>query len=380
MHGNAGRNNSVFIVVNTVDFFLSHRLNMGLELLNRGYEVTILSSQSKRIPQLNALGFKYLRVDFLHKRNSLLSEFKCLWQLFNYYRKFSPDIVHHVTVRPILYGSIVAWLLGTKKVINAISGLGHVFISNSLKMRFARAIIKPTYKFFLTRENVRVIFQNPEDKAFFISNAMAKPETSFLIKGAGVCMTEFFPIEPTLPLNLNLPKIILPSRMIKEKGISEFVEAAKILRERNVQANFVLVGGRDLKNPSALSENELNTYTSQGVSWVGHQENMAKVMQDADIVCLPSYREGLPKALIEAAACAKPIVTTDVPGCRDVVTNGENGFLVPVRDSKHLANALEKLIKDRDLRINMGLIGRQMVFTECSNESIIAKTMEVYDS
>lgn len=365
----------VFLVINTPDFFLSHRLNIALELKRLGNEVSIVTSHSHLEERIKNLGFGYLAVPFVAAHSSIISEFRCIWSLFQLYRRERPDVVHQVTIKPILYGSIAGWVLGVPRVINAISGLGHVFIDQSLKIRFLRVFIIYFYRFFLTRENVQVIFQNKDDLQFFLRNKMAKAGSSCLIKGAGVCMNTFSLKENSFR---NKVHVVLPARMLWEKGVGEFVKAVEILHKKDIQADFSLIGGRDPKNPSCVPEETLLNWRDNGIRWLGHQEDMVEQLQNSDIVCLPSYREGLPKVLVEAAACGKPIVTTDVPGCREVIEDGVTGILVPVKNPEKLAIALQKLILDHDLRIRMGLAARKFIENEFSNDAVVKKTLELY--
>jgi len=367
-------------VVNTPDFFLSHRLNIALELKKQGHSVSLASVNNDKMEIVRTHGITTYPVPFYDKKSlNIFKELYTLFYLTYLYLKIRPDIVHHVTIRPILYGSFASRVAHLPLTVNAISGLGHVFINQSFKTKIVRFGVISAYRALLNRNNVRQIFQNEDDLNFFINNKMTVPKNSFLIKGAGVCMNAFNPKKATVSVKENL-KVILPGRMLWEKGVGEFVTAAKILKNKNVIADFILVGGQDAKNPSSIPDQYLSECEKFGVKWIGHQSDMIKIFQHADIVCLPSYREGLPKALVEAAASGCPIVTTDVPGCREVVRDGLNGYLVPPKNATELSNAIEKLISDEDLRNKMGQNGRNFVQNEFSTDSVVKKTIEVYQT
>jgi glycosyltransferase involved in cell wall biosynthesis len=243
-------------------------------------------------------------------------------------------------------------------------------------MRLLRRGLLALLRFALGNENARVVFQNEENRSFLLREGVAKLHTTAIIRGAGVNVKQFFPRpEPGGP-----PVVLLASRMLWEKGIGEFVEAARKLRERNVSARLVLVGKPDPENPGSIAETQLWAWAESGlVEWWGHRDDMAKIIAQANIVCLPSsYGEGVPRVLIEAAACGRAIVTTDAPGCRDIVRNGQNGFLVPLRDPEALARALETLVRDPALRCNMGACGREIAVREFSEETVFAQMMTIY--
>jgi glycosyltransferase involved in cell wall biosynthesis len=275
-----------------------------------------------------------------------------------------------------MYGSIAARWAGVPAVVNLLTGLGHVFTADNIKALVMRRVAEEGCRAGLKHPNQRVIFQNPDDQALFVNGGVAPLPNCRIIRGSGVDVS-FFDVTPE---PLGAPIVVLPSRMLWDKGVREFVAAAELLRARGVHAKLVLVGGADSGNPTAIPIEQLRRWTeSQVVEWWGHRKDMNSIFAQCHIVCLPSYREGVPKALLEAAAGGRPIVTTNVPGCREVVEDGLNGLLVPPRNEVALASALEALISDRDLRKRMGSAGRELAVKEFSLDHVISQTLAVYD-
>jgi glycosyltransferase involved in cell wall biosynthesis len=305
-----------------------------------------------------------------------LADVILLKELAQLYRQLSPAIIHHVTIKPVLYGSIAARLTRVPAVVNALSGLGYLFRAKEGKARLLRIAISFLLRRALQHPNSTLILQNPDDYELFRNRGLASENQTTIIKGSGVDMSEYAPSSES-PGD---PVVILPSRMIWDKGIGEFVEAARILKSRQVQAQFVLAGSPDSNNPKSVSLDDLENWNREGiVEWWGFCKNMPSVFEQVHLVCLPSYYgEGVPKVLIEAASCEKPIVTTDMPGCREIVHDGINGMLVPPRNSHALAEAIDFLLKDRDTRQRMGKAGRRIVEAEFSLEAVLEATLDVY--
>ncbi|HIL34339.1 MAG TPA: glycosyltransferase family 1 protein, partial [Nitrospiria bacterium] len=255
-------------------------------------------------------------------------------------------------------------------------GLGLVFVTRGWRANALKKCICIAYKTAFSSKNLRVIFQNPDDVATFLDKGIVSVEKTVLIKGSGVDISAFKPC----PEVNGLPLVVLASRMLWAKGVKDFVDSARILRNSGVKARFALVGESDQANPSAVPTAQLQDWKKEGVvEWWGYSSDMTSVFAQSHIVCLPStYGEGVPKVLIEAAASGRAIVTTDAPGCREIVRHGENGLLVPVRDSKALAEALKTLIKNPELRARMGARGREISVAEFSEEKVIEETLSVY--
>ena len=323
-------------------------------------------------------GIRLIPFDLSRRGVNLISESAMLARLVALYRTEKPDLVHHVAMKPVLYGSLAARLTGVPHVVNALAGLGYVFTSGQLKARILRPVIGGAFRMILGGRGSRLILQNQDDQALFIRKRFIQTERIALIKGSGVDTTVFSPT-PEPP---GTPVVMLASRMLWDKGVKEFVDAARLLKTRGVEARFILVGDTDRHNPCAIPQEQLKAWHTEGaVEWWGYRKDMSAVFAESHIVCLPSfYGEGVPKVLIEAAACGRPIVTTDAPGCREIVKDGVNGLLVPVRTVAELAHAVQRLVEHPGVRRTMGMKGRELVVNEFSEQRVVADTMAVYAS
>lgn len=356
--------------------FCSHRLPLAIAAHDAGYKVVLVTNVSSHAEEIRQAGIKLIPFNLDRGSMNPFKELATVARLTAIYRQEKPDIVHHVAIKPILYGSIAARLAGVPHIVNALTGMGYLFTSDHLKTQLLRPFINASFKAVLNNKKSRLIMQNQDDCTMLVHAGMVDAARTRLIRGAGVNTTEY-PYSPE-PLT-GPPRVVLPARMLKDKGVVEFVEAAKILKSRDVDAQFVLVGDTDGHNHAAISVKQLSAWAAEGcVEWWDRRNDMPTVLANAHIVCLPSYREGLPKALLEAASCGRPIVTTDTIGCREVVRDGENGFLVPLRSTVELADALQRLIENPELRQKMGLRGRELVVREFSVEKIIGETLDVY--
>jgi len=367
----------LIIVVNEIGFFLSHRLPIAQAARYVGYEVHIASQSGTNIEMelLNQEQLQFHVIDFHRSSTKISQEIKTLKELNRLYREIQPDIVHHVTIKPVLYGTLVARWVGGIKILNAISGLGYLFIAQGWKSSIRKKLLLWGYRALLNHKKSYILFQNPDDKALFTQHKIIYPKHAFIIKGSGVDLQQF----NFTPITKGQIKVILIARMLWDKGIGEFVKAASILQKQGVVAEFTLVGSIDPGNPKSIPDKQIEQWHSDGiVNWLGEQSNIAQLLIESHIVALPSYREGLPKSLIEAAAAGRAIVTTDVPGCREVVQDGENGFLVPVRNEKELAIAIKKLIDNPNLLIAMGKKSRLIAEREFSIDRVVSKTLGIY--
>jgi glycosyltransferase involved in cell wall biosynthesis len=298
-----------------------------------------------------------------------------LLELLHVYIRERPDIVHHIAMKPIFYGTMIARLLYIKAVVNAPVGLGYVFSSKDTQARLLRPFIRLAYRLLLNPSGSRVIFENQHDLATFVRSGAVVKSGAILIRGAGVDTVQFAPHDPAP----GTPVVMLVARMLVDKGVMEFLYAAKAIHDAGIEARFVLVGDSDPGNPGSIDAETLMSWNGRsGVEWWGRREDIADVLRQAHIVCLPSYREGLPKSLLEASASGLPIVTTDAVGCRDVVTHGVNGLLVPTKQIAPLVCALRVLILDPELRHAMGANGRKRAVNEFSLNRVIAETLAVY--
>jgi glycosyltransferase involved in cell wall biosynthesis len=355
-------------------YFLSHRLPLACAALREGFEVVVATRVGSKGQEILDAGFRLIPLEHLKReKRSPLGELRAIGELRSIYRRENPDIVHHVALKPVLYGSISALGLPLK-IVNAFAGLGYLESSKSPKAMVLRTIIWNMMRFLLNRPKAFTILQNFEDRDFAVNTLGMSEENTEVIMGSGVDLELFRPS----PQPSGVPIVMLPSRLLWNKGVAEFVAAAELLTSTGVKARFVLVGDTDEGSPSAIPRSRIAEWNDSGsIEWWGKLNNMQEVIPQSSIICLPSYREGIPKVLIEAAACGRPIVTTDVPGCRDVVQHYVNGMLVPPRNTDVLALTIRVLLGNSDLRARMGDAGRKIA-AHFSQDVVIEKTLVRY--
>ena len=361
-------------VVNNADFLVSHRLVLVQGALRAGYRVTAIAPEGPGLKTLRDTGCQTAAWRLRRTGQQPHEEVLALAQLVSLYRSVRPDLVHHITVKAMLYGSLAARATGVRAVVNAVSGLGYVFLSSGLRAQARRQVLRAGYRMALTTPGSAVILQNDDDENALRELGVLEGARVVKIRGSGVDLKLF----PPTPEPGGLPLVVLPARMLVDKGVREFVEAARLLGK---SARFALVGGEDLGNPAAVPRAELERWVAAGwVEWWGHRTDMPEVLRQANVVCLPSYREGMPRALLEAAAAGRAIVTTDVPGCRDAVANGKIGRLVPVKDPKALAAVLAELIASPGDRIRWGKLASAFASENFSEDGVLATHLKLYDS
>ena len=353
-------------------YFVSHRLPLAVAAREAGFDVAVATRAGRQADVIRNAGIRLIPFELSRRSGNPFAEMIALWLL---YRRERPDIVHHIALKPVILGALAAWLARVTAQVNAVNGLGWLFTAPGRAERLIRPVLLWMLGRLLMQPHSLTIVQNPEDKALLESSGVPTARLR-LIRGAGVDVQIFYPVPPP-PEPLC---IVLVARMLWDKGVGEFVEAARCLTEAGVNARFVLVGDPDPVNPASVSESTLRSWHGQhGVEWWGRLDDIPAVLQAAHIACLPSsYGEGLPKSLLEAAACGLPIVTTDAPGCREVVRDGVNGLLVPVRDAAALAAALKKLVDNAALRRSMGEQSRLRAEIEFDQKTVIAQTLAVY--
>ena len=362
--------------VNVAWFFLSHRIAIARAARAAGFDVHVAAdiASDHEIAALEKEELTFHRVRL--NRGGLMPtrDLGYAAQLASVVRRVRPDLIHNVTAKPIVYGTLVARAHRVRGILNAVSGLGYSF-SGGRRRWLASRLVSTAYRVALRRPGIRVIFQNTDDLQGFVRAGIIDPLQAVLIRGSGVDLKAFPQTrEPAGPL-----RVVLPARMLRDKGIVEFAGAARMLRSRGMAAQFLLAGMMDEANPAGISRAELTQLQQEsGVEWMGHVADMPALLASAHVVWLPSYREGLPKALLEACAAGRPIVTTDVPGCRDVVSDGVNGILVPVRDAAALADALQRLLGDAALRARMGDEGRRRAESEFDVNAVVRATLDEY--
>lgn len=352
-------------------YFVSHRLPLAIAAREAGFDVAVATRVRQHGQAIENAGIELVPFELSRRGGNPMAEISRLTGL---YRRQRPAIVHHVALKPVLYGSLAARLARVGRVVNAVAGLGWLFTSGGLAARAVRPVVRGLLARLLDARGSRTIVQNPDDLAL-LAQAGVSQDRLRLIRGAGVDTVLFAPT-PTPPQPVTA---VLAARMLWDKGVGEFVEAARLLSQAGTRARFALVGAPDPANPASVPEATLRGWHGEhGLEWWGHRADMPEVFAASHIVCLPSYREGLPKTLLEAAACGRPIVAADVPGCREIVRHGDNGLLVPARDAPALADALATLIGDPDMCRRMGEQGRALAVDGFSQERVIAETLAVY--
>lgn len=373
----ASSSRSLLFVVNAPEFFLSHRLPIAEAAKGLGYEVHVASAAGAAVDKIQAAGFQHHVVEFARSGQNPAVELRTLRQLFKLFRCLNPDLVHLVTIKPVLYGGLAARMTGTGSVVAAVSGLGTVFVSDSVVARGRKWLITRLYKLAFNQKRLAVIFQNPVDRDTLLSTGTLQMSSTRMIRGSGVRLSEY----PCLPEPEGKPAVVMAARLLKAKGVFEFVDAARILQARSVSVEMRLIGSSDPGNPTSVTQQDLDEWCSEGVvELLGYRSDIAYQYASANVVCLPSYYgEGLPKSLVEAAACGRAVVTTDHPGCRDAIRADESGLLVPVKNAVALADAIQKLVESPELRRWMGEAGRALAEEAFAIEKVVDQHLQIYE-
>jgi len=375
----------LFVTAND-QYFCSHRLSLAIAAQKAGFIVAVATQINHHKNLIEAYGIKIFNLRFLHRSSMQpLKEIAALYELFTIYRDFKPNIVHHVAMKPVMYGALMAKCCRVPKTINALTGLGYLFTSanntkqsfmQNYKRKIIRYIVCKLFAYLLNDKNSKTIFQNPDDIQTLLHHGCINVKQAVLIRGSGVDPTIFRPVafKTTFPVHC-----IFAARMLWDKGVGELIEAIRIIKQHNKDAQFYFYGTPDLANPASIPESSLIAWQKQGlIVWQGYQADMINAYKDAHIAILPSYREGLPKFLLEAASCGLPLIATDVAGCREIVHDGKNGFLVPLQDVNTLAEKILILINNEALRISMGQHSRWLVETQFADTIIHKTILELY--
>lgn len=368
---------SLLFIVNVDWFFVSHRLPIAVEAMRRGYAVHLAAQMTEHEDELSALGIICHPLTIDRRSHGPLDILQFVWSTCRLLRRLRPDIVHLVTIKPVIFGGIAARLIRAKNVVASISGLGFVFLAQGFRARMRRAMVRFLYRRALGRGNTTVIVQNATDlddvKKIFSRSKIA----TALIKGSGVDLDEY----PVLDLPEGCYRVLMAARLLRDKGVREYATAARLMRNKGLDLEFLLAGDTDPGNPATVTHSELAELKEEGVVDVlGHTDDMAGLMASCHLIVLPSYREGLPKVLIEAAACGRAIVTTDVPGCRDAILPGKTGLLAKSHDATSLAVAIEQATSDRKALENMGKAGRLLAETTFDIRKVVARHLEIYEA
>lgn len=404
----------IMLFANTEWYLFNFRRSLAQALVDAGHEVLLVSPPGPYGERLRALGFNWLPAPMDRRSLNPRRELPLLWWLRGLMVRERVDLVHGFTIKCALYGSLAARWAGVPRRVNAVTGLGYVFSSQDVKARLLRPGLRLALGLVLGGRGTRLILQNPDDVALFQQAGLVDPALVRLIPSSGVDCARFVPDGPSslsvlttsdaslLPVPSrgpppplagegrgeggpsrtqldDLPRALLPARLLWDKGLAELVAAARQLRDEGRPVRVLLAGTPDPGNPAAVPEATVRGWEAEGlVEWLGHVEDMPALYRSVDLVVLPSYREGLPKGLIEAAACGRPLVTTDVPGCREVVTDGVEGLLVPARDAPALAVAIGRLAADPALRARMGAAARAKAVARFDERIVIRETLAVY--
>tara|TARA_Y100000992_G_scaffold185392_1_gene125375 strand:+ start:40432 stop:41592 length:1161 start_codon:yes stop_codon:yes gene_type:complete len=371
--------------VNHANFFVSHRLPIALEAKRQGYQVHILVGQEATKDDVNyekeigGYGLKFHRVNFRASFSNIFAEVRGLLESYKYLSKLKPDIVHCISPKGCLYGGIISRLLKTKALVLSISGMGYIFTKNidSNKFNFMQSVYSRFLKFILKHKNLTVIVQNKDDETFFHEYFSVKKSDISKIQGSGINLKLYENVSFS-----NKKKIVMmASRPLHKKGVVEFIESSIILKKRHKDWRFILAGGLDYESPDRISSSRINEWNKEGsVEFLGHVKDISDLYLKSSIVCLPSYREGFPKTLIEASASGNAIVTTNTTGCREAVEEGKSGFLVNVGSVEEIVICIEKLINSKALREEFGNYGMKEARLKHSIDLIVEKNIKIYDN
>jgi len=365
---------TVVIAINTTWNIYNFRKGLIKALQKEGYNVVAISPKDEYASKLEEMGCKHYHIDISNKGTNPIDDIKLIFDYYKLFKEIKPSIILGYTIKPNIYGSFASKVANIPIVCN-ISGLGTVFLNDSISSSIAKYLYKIALKI-----PKKVFFQNPHDREVFIENRLVDSNKTDILAGSGIDTNHFKPIE----VNKNNDKIkfLLIARLIKDKGIYEYVEAAKIIKDKyKEKVKFSIIGAFYEHNPTSIKKKELDRWIQKGlIDYLGTTDNIQEIIAKYDCIVLPSYREGLSRVLLEASAMAKPIITTNVPGCKDIVEDGVNGFLCEVKNSKSLANVIEKFIKlDKVEKKKMGYKGREKAIKDYSEQVVINKYLEVID-
>ena len=365
----------ILFVVNNPEFFVSHRFELGQAAVAAGYQVILVCPPGEGIDRIEAAGIAVQVISVDRQNHGWLTQLEFVRRLYTILRRERPDLCHFITLKMFLVGGFAAKLARIKNRVGAISGLGYLFISQTLRTRIFRGVLRPLFWWVFSGAGTRIIFQNDTDSQTMREYARFDLNKVQMIRGSGVDLQKFpFVPEPPGPV-----VVVMASRLLIDKGVREYVEAARILIGRDLGLKFLLAGDPDPVNPVSIGGAEVESWVKQGlVEWLGHQDDIAELFSRTHIVVLPSYREGFPKVLIEAAACGRAVVTTDVPGCRDAIINEKTGLLVPREDGEALAQAILQLAENAERRREFGVRARELAEQCYSVTEVVEQHLYLY--
>jgi glycosyltransferase involved in cell wall biosynthesis len=366
----------ILYVVTEDWYFLSHRLPMARAAKNVGYEIHVATRLNSARAAIGAEGFTPHALSWQRGSLSLTHSLAGVAELRKLLREFKPDILHNISLKPVLLGSIASLGLSSIAVVNSLTGLGTLFVSNHRKSEFTRPLVIAALKALLKRPNTRTIVQNPDDRRFVLG--LGVPESSVdLIPGSGVDTAHFTPLpEPPPPITA-----AYVGRMLADKGLMTLIQAYSLATSRGLKLQLLLAGDTDRENPGSLAPEQLREFASAfGINWLGHVADIREVWARAHIAVLASRREGLPKSLLEAAACRRPMIATDTPGCREIAIRNETALTFPVDDAPALAEALTQMAGDGEMRARLGKRARELVEEKFSADVIGKQIVALYQS
>lgn len=369
----------VLMILNDIAWFWSHRQPLAQAILARGSKLSLATAKASSDPGVKDMSVEGHDLPDHGKGLGLFFHVKIVRAIIKTIKETQPDIIHAITLRHAFYTGIATRLIKYRPTVFTVAGVGSLFTDHSLKMNIVRAIALPLLRYAFRGPNRFLIFQNPDDRNLMIKHGVVDENQTTIIRGSGVDLKEF----PFTPEEENEEPIVLfSSRLIREKGIDDFIGAARILKNKGIKARFQIAGSVYQKNPNSLSREEMQGYHDEGViEWLGQVSDMPELFKKISIMALPSYYgEGVPKILLEAAAIGRPIVTCDVPGCREAVNDNKNGILIPPKSPQNLSEAIERLLSNPELRQSYGRAGREMVEEDFHVDSVVSRTLDVYDS
>ena len=369
----------IVLVSNTSWYLYNFRVKLLFLIKSYNYELFLICPRDEYTEKLEKLGFKIYNWDLQRRSINPLKELISVYKLARIYIQIKPNIVHHFTIKACIYGSISAFMCNVKVVINSFTGLGHFFISNNLKIKFIRKISRIFIKIIFSKINTKLILQNNSDRKKLLKLKITTKNKSIVIPGSGVDLDYFYPQEKIF--DKNMIKLLFPSRLIKEKGIMELIRACLLLEQDNIPIKLYIAGKLDEGNRSSLNKEEIDVLKKlKNVFLMGHIEDMRNLYRKIDIVVLPSWREGLSKALLEAAAMEKAIITTNVPGCKEIVKHMETGLLVNVNNPLQIKESIIKTYNNPDLLKKFGEAARLRVKKKFEVKKINKMTIREYEN
>ena len=369
---------NILLVINDIDFFLSHRKKIGLAALSKNYRFVICAPKKESSISLKELGFDYVEIPLSRGGKNIFKEFKSFFKLLLIIKRINPNLMHLVTIKPVIYGGIISKLLGNIPILVAFPGLGHLYTSNDFYSKLLSKLINLIYKFIFSNPNHRIIFHNKSDANKIIGEAKINPKKCTYTYGSGVDLEEY---EFSSMENFSKIKFLFASRLLKDKGVHDFFKAAEILnKDSQNNFRFIIAGDIDKENPSSISLQELQKWISSGIiEYVPYTKNIKKILREIHVAVLPSYREGMPKILLEASSIGRPLITTTAPGCNECVKQDFNGLKIEAGDFKELSKKMWQLGSNKKKMIKFGVNSRKLAEERYSEEKVIEKHLELYE-